>query len=167
MWLGRTLLSAQPSPASSVNTSRVASVHLNTSHSSVLCGSVSLGAGLSLLLSSDCGWKYRSCLGSCQDNTGKQFSVQQPLTNSRRTLQRIWHMALMVVFSDPGGGGVKGQPRASSAISHAMTLSHPPVLHAMLTPPQPSAPGLGPIRVLPHLRGSAMAVAPDEHRRPL
>lgn len=80
---------AQPSPASSVNTSRVASVHLNTSLSSVLCGSVSLGAGLSLLLSSDCGWKYRSCLGSCQDNTGKQFSVHQPLTNSRRTLQRI------------------------------------------------------------------------------
>lgn len=77
------------------------------------------------------------------------------------------HMALMVVFSDPGGGGVKGQPRASSAISHAMTLSHPLVLHAMLTPPQPSVPGLGPIWVLPQLRGSAMAVAPDEHRRPL
>lgn len=31
--------SSQPSPASSVNSSRAASVRLNTSHSSVLCGS--------------------------------------------------------------------------------------------------------------------------------
>lgn len=109
--LGRTLLSAQPSPASSVNTSRVASVHLNTSHSSVLCGSVALGAGLSLLLSSDCGWKYRSCLGSCQDNTGNNSRCSSLSLIPGELSKEYGHMALMVVFSDPGGGGMKEAAR--------------------------------------------------------